>query len=139
GGSLRIPASSCGVIGLKPGRGRVSIGPDFSDVALGAGVDGVLTRTVLDTAISLDAMAGYEPGDHHWLAPPPVPYALTAQAPDDVRVRIHAALQAPFGVPVDGEPRNGVERAAELLAGLGPDVPPRAPAWDDEGFPAAWS
>jgi amidase len=139
GGSLRIPASCCGVISLKPGRGRVSIGPDFSDVALGAGVDGVLTRTVLDTAIALDAMAGYEPGDHHWLAPPSVRYARTALAPDDVRVRIHVALDAPFGVPVDDEPRVAGERAAGLLAGLGHDVAERAPAWDDDGFPAAWS
>jgi len=139
GGSLRIPASSCGVVSLKPGRGRVSIGPDFSDVALGAGVDGVLTSTVLDTATALDAMAGYEPGDHHWLAPPAVPYVQTAQAPADVRVRVRVALDAPFGVPVDDEPRAAGERAAGLLAGLGHDVAERAPAWDDDGFPPAWS
>ena len=104
GGSLRIPASCCGVVSLKPSRGRISIGPDYSDVTHGAGVDGVLTRTTLDTAIALDAMAGYEPGDHHWLAPPAVAYAQTARDPD-ARVRVRVALDAPFGVPVDDEPR----------------------------------
>ena len=139
GGSLRIPASCCGVVSLKPGRGRVSIGPDYSDVAVGAGVDGVLTRTVLDSAIALDAMAGYEPGDHHWLAPPAIAYEQTARRPDDVRVRVHAAFEPPLGVPVDAEPRAAAERAAALLAELGHDVTDRAPAWDDDGFPAAWS
>jgi amidase len=139
GGSLRIPASCCGVVSLKPGRGRVSIGPDFSDVALGAGVDGVLTRTVLDTAIALDAMAGYEPGDHHWLAPPAVPYAQTARQPDDVRVHVQVANEAPFGVPIDDEPRAATQRAAGLLAELGHDVVEATPRWDDDGFPGAWS
>jgi amidase len=138
GGSLRIPASCCGVIGLKPSRGRVSIGPDYADVALGAGVDGVLTRTVLDTALGLDAMAGYEPGDHHWLAPPARPYAQTATDPD-ARIRVRLALDAPLGVPVDDEPRAAAQRAAALLAGLGHDVSERVPAWDDDGFGASWS
>jgi amidase len=138
GGSLRIPASCCGVVALKPSRGRVSIGPDFSDVALGAGVDGVLTRTVLDQAVALDAMAGYEPGDHHWLAPPAVPYARTAADPG-ARARIRVALDAPLGVPVDAEPRAAAQRAAALLADLGHDVEERAPAWDDDGFPVHWS
>jgi amidase len=139
GGSLRIPASCCGVVSLKPSRGRVSIGPDYSDVTHGAGVDGVLTRTTLDTAIALDAMAGYEPGDHHWLAPPAVPYAQVAREPGDVRVRVRVALDAPFGVPVDDEPRAAARHAADALAALGHDVSEGVPAWDDEGFPAAWS
>jgi amidase len=138
GGSLRIPASCCGVISLKPSRGRVSIGPDYADIALGAGVDGVLTRTVLDTAIALDVMAGYEPGDHHWLAPPAVPYAQTALR-TDTRVRVRLALEAPLGVPVDAEPRAAARLAAALLADLGHDVAERTPDWDDEGFPASWS
>lgn len=138
GGSLRIPAACCGVVSLKPSRGRVSIGPDFADVALGAGVDGVLTRTVLDTAIALDVMAGYEPGDRHWLAPPAEPYARTARRPR-ARARVRLALDAPLGVPVDDEPRAAARRAADALAGLGDEVVEQTPAWDDEAFPAHWS
>src|SRR5213078_4010681 len=78
GGSIRIPAACCGVIGLKPSRGRVSIGPDFGDVGGGAPADGPIARTVLDVAIALDAMAGYEPGDHHWIGPPPASFVDAA-------------------------------------------------------------
>jgi amidase len=138
GGSLRIPASCCGVVSLKPSRGRISMGPDYSDVTHGAGVDGVLTRTTLDTAIALDVMAGYEPGDHHWLPAPERPYAQIAREPA-ARMRVRVALDAPFGVPVDDEPRAAARRAADALAALGHEVSEGAPAWDDEGFPPAWS
>jgi amidase len=138
GGSLRIPASCCGVVSLKPSRGRISMGPDYSDVTHGAGVDGVLTRTTLDTAIALDVMAGYEPGDHHWLPAPERPYAQIAREPA-ARMRVRVAVDAPFGVPVDDEPRAAARRAADALAALGHEVSEGAPAWDDEGFPPAWS
>jgi amidase len=138
GGSLRIPASCCGLVSLKPSRGRISIGPDYSDVTHGAGVDGVLTRTTLDTAIALDAMAGYEPGDHHWLPAPDRPYAQIARQPV-ARVRVRVALDAPFGVPVDDEPRAAAQHAAAALAALGHEVSEGAPAWEDEGFAPAWS
>jgi amidase len=68
GGSTRIPAACCGLVGLKAARGRVSVGPDGGQSFLVS--DGVLTRTVADTAALLDVMAGYEPGDANW-APPP--------------------------------------------------------------------
>jgi amidase len=89
GGSLRIPASCCGLVALKPSRGRVSIGPDFGLIGLGAPADGVLTRTVLDTAVALDAIAGYEPGDHHFLPAPELPFRVAAQrAPQRTRVML---------------------------------------------------
>ncbi len=69
GGSIRIPAACCGLVGLKPARGRVSLGPDAGHGFLVT--DGVLTRTVADTAAALDVLAGYEPGDATWAAPPP--------------------------------------------------------------------
>ena len=61
GGSIRIPAACCGLVGLKTSRGRVSRGPDLGDSYLGC--DGVLTRTVAESAALLDVLAGYEVGD----------------------------------------------------------------------------
>jgi amidase len=137
GGSIRIPASCCGVVGMRPSTGRVSIGPDLGNVAGGMGIDGPIARTVLDAAVALDAMSGYEPGDHHWLSPPSRPFAQAAQrAPE--RLTVHLALEAPLGVPADREPRAAARAAADALARLGHDVRERAPDWDDEALPGAW-
>jgi amidase len=138
GGSIRIPASCCGLVGLKPSTGRVSIGPDYGDVAAGMPTDGVLTRTVLDTAVALDAIAGYEPGDRHLLASPAVTFAESARR-DPGRVAVRLALSAPFGVPVDDEPRAAALRAADALASLGHDVQEEQPDSEDETFPASWA
>jgi amidase len=137
GGSIRIPASCCGLVGLKPSRGRVSIGPDYGTIGLGTPADGVLTRTVLDTATALDAIARYEPGDHHYLPAPGVPFTTAAQRPPE-RVPVKVALTAPLGVPVDDEPLAAARRAAEALAGLGHDVGEGTPDWDDDAFPETW-
>jgi amidase len=138
GGSIRIPASCCGLVGLKPTTGRVSIGPDYGDIAGGMPADGVLTRTVLDTATALDAIAGYEPGERHVVAPPAQTFAAAvARAPERLRVRV--ALTAPLGVPVDEEPRVATLRAAEALAELGHDVREETPDWDDDTFAESWS
>jgi len=137
GGSLRIPGSCCGLVALKPSRGRVSIGPDFGLIGLGAPADGTLTRTVLDTATALDAIAGYEPGDHHFLPAPDVPFRVAAQrAPQ--RTRVMLSLSAPLGVPVDEQPIEAARHAADALARLGHDVGEATPDWDDEDFPGAW-
>jgi amidase len=138
GGSIRIPASCCGVVGLKPSRGRVSIGPDFGDVGGGTPADGPIARTTLDAALALDAMAGYEPGDHHWIGAPPRTFAEATKRPL-AHVPIFLALDAPLGIPVDEEPRTAARRAATLLAGLGHDVVEQSPDWNDETFPSAWS
>jgi amidase len=137
GGSIRIPASCCGLVGLKPSRGRVSIGPDFGDIGAGVPVDSVLTRTVLDTATALDSIAGYEPGEHH-VAPPPPTSFVAAMRSRPGRVPIRVALSAPLGVPVDGEPREAARRTAEALAALGHDVSDGAPDWDEETYPSSW-
>jgi amidase len=137
GGSIRIPASCCGLVGLKPSRGRVSIGPDFGDLGQGTVADGVLTRTVADTAVALDAIAGPEPGDHAHLPLPVTSFADAVTTPPG-RVAVQLAPIAPLGAPVDAEPRLAARRAAEALAGLGHHVDERAPDWDAESFPAAW-
>jgi amidase len=138
GGSIRIPAACCGLVGLKPSLGRVSMGPDFGDVAGGMPGDCVLTRTVADTAAALDAIAGYEPGDRHRQPDPPRSF-LEAVRTDPPKLRVDVALTAPLGVPVDDEPRVAALRAAETLADLGHEVTEGEPAWDDESFPSSWS
>ncbi|HEX4672170.1 MAG TPA: amidase [Solirubrobacteraceae bacterium] len=138
GGSLRIPAACCGVIALKPSRGRVSIGPDFGDIAGGVPVDGPIARTALDIAVALDAMSGYEAGDHHWIGPPARSFAAAAENPCD-RVTIRLANCAPLGVPVDEQPMAAAQLASAALADLGHALDEGTPDWDDETFPSAWS
>ena len=90
GGSIRIPAACCGLVGLKPSRGRVSRGPDLGDSFLAC--DGVLTRTVAETAQLLDVLAGYEVGDATWAPRPIEPYATSVRRdPGRLRVAMTAA------------------------------------------------
>jgi len=125
GGSLRIPAACCGLVGLKPSRGRVSRGPDMGDSYLA--VDGVLTRTVAETAQLLDVLAGYEVGDSTWAPRPAEPYAA-AHRRDPGRLRIAMSAQNSLGVDVDAECMHGLREGAELLAGLGHEVVEAVPA-----------
>jgi amidase len=119
GGSIRIPAACCGLVGLKPSRGRVSRGPDLGDSFLVA--DGVLSRTVADTAHALDVLAGYEVGDSTWAPRPAEPYSITARR-DPGRLRVAMTSANPLGVDVDPECLRGMREAGELLASLGHEV-----------------
>ena len=92
GGSIRIPAACCGLVGLKPQRGRISAAPELGEAPLD--VDGVLTRTVADTAAILDVLAGYELGDATWAPPPHEPFAAAA-AREPTRLRIAATTLPP--------------------------------------------
>ena len=127
GGSTRIPAACCGLIGLKPARGRVSVGPDSGQSFLLG--DGVLTRTVADTAALLDVLAGYEPGDASWAPPPPGPFAeLAARRPK--RLHIGLALNSPLeGATLDPVCEAGARDAAALLESLGHGVEEIVPPW----------
>lgn len=138
GGSIRIPASCCGLVGLKPSMGRVSIGPDYGDMASGMPTDGVLTRTVMDTAVALDVISGYEPGDRHYAPVPPASFAEAARSTPQVK-RVRVCLTAPLGVPVDDEPAAAALAAAEALRSFGHNVVEGTPEWDDELFPSTWS
>jgi amidase len=128
GGSLRIPAASTGLVGLKPSRGRVSRGPDLGDSYLG--VDGVLSRTVADTAQLLDVLAGYEVGDATWAPRPVEPYGVTVRR-NPGRLRVAMTTENPLGVEPDPEAVRGMRLAADALAALGHEVEEAAPAFGD--------
>ena len=124
GGSIRIPAACCGLVGLKASRGRISSAPDAGDNPLST--QGVLTRTVSDTARLLDILAGYEPGDATWAPPPSEPFAATAaRAPG--RLRIAFTTESPLNTPVDPLHVQATRDAATLLASLGHTVEERTP------------
>jgi amidase len=124
GGSLRIPAACCGLVGLKPSRGRISRGPDLGDSFLSS--DGVLSRTVAETALLLDVLAGYEPGDATWAPRPAEPFTATMQRPPG-KLRIALALDNPLGAECDPEVVHGVHTAAGVLRDLGHEVEEASP------------
>jgi amidase len=131
GGSTRIPAACCGLVGLKPSRGRISRGPDMGDSFLVA--DGVLTRTVAETAALLDVLAGYEVGDATWAPPPAEPYAAAA-ARDPGRLRVAFALDNALEAPLDPECERAVRETAATLADLGHEVAEDGPELPGRGL-----
>ncbi|MGY1828899.1 amidase [Geodermatophilus sp. SYSU D01180] len=135
GGSIRIPASECGLVGLKPSRARVSQGPAVGEGWAGATIDGVVTRSVRDTAAVLDAIAGPMPGDPYAAPPLPRPLAEEVGAPVG-RLRVGLLDVPPHERWLDSpECRAAVARAGRLLEDLGCDVEPAAPAaFFDDGF-----
>ena len=133
GGSIRIPASCCGLVGLKPSRGRVSLAP-LGEFVGGIAVEGVVTHTVLDSAVALDILAGYEPGDPYWAPDPSAPFADAVDR-EPGKLRIAFSAEAPNGVPVDEDCVTATRETAELLESLGHTVF-EAPALSDEGYMA---
>jgi amidase len=121
GGSIRIPASCCGLVGLKPCRGRVSWAPHLAELAAGFATDGVLTRTVRDSALGLDIVAGYEPGDPYWAPGPSAPFADAVDR-EPGKLRVAFVVDSPNGVPVDPDCVAATRHAAELLESLGHEV-----------------
>jgi len=140
GGSIRIPAACCGLVGLKPSRGRISVAPEMGDSPLTT--DGVLTRSVADTAAILDVLAGYETGDATWAPPPAEPFATAAgRAPSSAirerggRLRIATTTLPPIAdAVVDPICSSAVTDASELLRSLGHEVEEVDPPWPVEGL-----
>ncbi len=137
GGSIRIPASFCGLFGLKPGTGRVSWGEAAGLVWEGASSNGVLTRSVRDAAAMLDVLSGPEPGDLFVPAAPERPYANEVGRPPG-RLRIGFSTASPLGTPVDPACIEAVHAAARLLEGLGHHVEEAAPAIDGAAVAACY-
>jgi amidase len=132
GGSIRIPAACCGLVGLKPSRGRISAAPERGEAPLD--VDGVLTRTVADTAAILDVLSGYELGDATWAPPPAEPFAAAAGR-EPGKLRIAATTFPPIAdALVDPICAQAVSGAAELLRSLGHEVEEVDPPWRIEGL-----
>ncbi len=137
GGSLRIPASNCGLVGLKATRGRVPLGPHQGEGWGGYVQWGVLSRTVRDTAGFLDVLAGPMPGDPYSAPPQERAYTLEIGAPTG-RLRIGMSTRSFFGKDTHPECRKAAENAAKLLADLGHDVEEAAPDIDRDGLVRAY-
>lgn len=126
GGSIRIPASCCGIFGLKPTRARTPAGPDFGDFLGGLTIDHALTRSVRDSAALLDATTGPDVGDPYWAPPPARPFVQEIGA-NPGRLRIAFTVDSPTGAPVHPDCVQAVREASALCSELGHEVEEAAP------------
>ena len=137
GGSIRIPASSCGLFGLKPTRGRTPTGPDYGQLWRGAVVEHVLTRSVRDSAAMLDATHGPDAGAPYEIPPPGRPFSSEV-ARDPGSLRIAWTSEPTVGSSVDAECVAAVEQTVALLEGLGHELIPASPSVDGPAFARAF-
>jgi amidase len=136
GGSIRIPASCCGLVGLKPTRGRTPAGPEVSQPLHGMGIEHVLTRTVRDCAALLDAVQGPGVGDPFVIAGPKRPYADEVGTPPG-KLRIAVSLAGMMGVKASASTREAVMKVARHLESLGHHVEEASPVFDEAMYHTA--
>jgi amidase len=134
GGSIRIPASCCGLVGLKPTRGRNSLAPQYGDLMGGLVVEHVVTRSVRDSAAILDATSGPVPGDPYWAPPRRGPSFADAAASPPPRLRIAVMTASPTGSRVDQACVDAVAKTANLCESLGHQVEDATLAVDGSAF-----
>lgn len=130
-GSIRVPASACGLVGLKPSRGRTPSGPAVGEVAFGLVHEFALTRTVRDAARLLDAVSAPNHGEKHQ-APPPVRAFARETTANPGRLRVAITVEPWSGAPVDPEVAAATETVGALLEWLGHTVEPARPEIDPE-------
>ena len=131
GGSIRVPAAWCGLVGLKLSRGRVPIGPAVGEAVGGFAHEFAVTRTVRDAALLLDAVSGPAPGDRYFVARPATPYAEGLDDPvEPLRVALLAA--SPFGTQPEPAARAAVQATARALEAHGHRVEETAPPIGEE-------
>jgi amidase len=126
-GSIRIPAACCGLVGMKPSRGRVSMQP-FGEGWLGLSTFGALARTVSDSALLLDVLHGASPQDVDRLRPPPEPFTgAAAREPGQLRIAVSRKVPGGMIAPLSADQRLAFERSSRLLSELGHHVEERDP------------
>jgi amidase len=126
GGSIRIPASACGVFGMKPTRARIPLGPDRGEGWGGFSCNHVVSISVRDSAVMLDAISGAEPTSIYYAPAPERPFADEVKR-EPGRLRIAFTDQSPYGEAIDPEISAAVRDVASMLEKLGHYVEPRAP------------
>lgn len=137
GGSIRIPASYCGLFGLKPSRGRNPVGPNFDEEWDGMSCSHVITRSVRDSAAMLDAVSGSETGAPYGVADKERPFIEEVNN-DPGKLRIAFHMRSAYGKNVHPECKKAVEETCDLLKNLGHEIEEAEPDYREEDAAFNW-